>query len=258
MNKKIAKTISLIAAAAMLSAPLGGCSKKPSDNNTSSSLVQDESTVKSTLAFKPTYVDAPQGYQISYNVNYHDGLYYSSYDQNNDDGSSVKKIIAFDETGLKKEYTVEEVSAEEWGGIRGNVSFDDAGTMYCLFSKTSYSDDGSGSDTYILYKFAPSGEVSEKLDLSALLSDISSDMVYLSDITFDNSGNMVLTLSDRLMITDPSGKMLFDIKSDNENGYISSVIKTNTGTLAYMYSEYGNGQSKVTLTEIDIANKGKG
>ena len=261
MNKSIKKTLCVLTAVLVASAGFASCKSKNDPNNNQSSqsgVVQSAESAKSTLAFKPSEILAPEGASINGSIAYRDGLYYACSSKYNDDGTSEAKVLVFDESGLKTEIPVNKCSAEEWGTFMGELNIGDDGSVTVVYMLYDNSDEGKNK--YTLYKFDKDGNQISSEDMSDVfnIADTSDDRAYMSNFLFDKDGNLIINFSSSIRVVSPTGEKLFDIPMENENSNINSLITTNAGVPAFLYTEWTSGETKYTLIEIDVNAKGKG
>ncbi|MGI6335570.1 MAG: extracellular solute-binding protein [Eubacteriales bacterium] len=153
----------------------------------------------------------------------------------------------------------ENVNGGEYTYVQGMCGASD-GTLWYIESRSIY--DYSDPENYkeenhfTLRHVDGANNPLAEINLDALNTD-PEGWFYITQFAIDDAGNIYLTLNDRIAVLDPTGKKLFEIELDIENGEnVSGMIRSGEGKI--ICSFYGKSGGNNTVREIDVASGGFG
>lgn len=230
------KAAALIAAAMLITS--AGCadSGSPAESRTES---------VSALAYRGTeaVIDGIKGTIMSFSFN--NGRVYTvstEYPSGEiaDDEKQLWHISSFNADG--SDFRSQSTNAD----YMTSVVFDSSGEPWVAFDE--YGD--THSEKLILKKLDADCNFTEKRDISAIITELGDGTYYLNRIAFDKEDNIYMLFSDKLGVSDSSGKPLFTAETD-QNSYFRLV--KDSGGVPYLYNI--NYSGAFDLYEIDLTEK---
>ena len=248
------KTISLIAAAAVLAASMAGCSGSTGGNTGSSTAVADQETMAKELAYTVKEILPPEGLSVS-GITYKNDLYYASAREVTDT-VAVNKVVAFDANGtVQKEMIVSTESGEAMPASSGAPVVDDEGNVSVVYAEMIYKSDTDYSVSASIITLNAAGEQTGSTDITEALTGASA--TYISGYKADSKGNFIINAGTAVVVVDAQGKLVGSIPVESNSEFVSSLVITNTGEPAYIAMNYGSMSTKLTVINTDNATKGK-
>lgn len=259
LRKKICRSACILTVGVMIlftGAVFTGCSNS-GDSSTAgnNSIVADEENTKKTFAY--TVCDIEPEEDSFYSITGKNGLLYTvSYDskKHGDIWYNDANILVMDETG-KTQLTIpvfEQTEDNEFFTVCDSFIIDDSGNITCIAVRGTYESNGR-SETYHILTFDAEGNPVSDNEIDPIITNEDNlNGRYLGEFITDNEGNIYCDLNTCVRVLDKTGAVLFTTDEiDTSNGYMQSLILTNSGVPAVGIQEWGeNPVSK--LVEIDL------
>lgn len=264
-GKKLRKTACTLTAGMMILSAgtvFTGCRNNSGDsrseNNVNNGVAASEEESVRSLAY--TVNDIEPDADNFYHLTSKNGLLYSTIyesEQHGDTWYSRQYILVMDETGKTqvKIPVFEQTEDYQFGTIYGDPIVDDDGNITCIFQSGTYDPQTYTQDgKYQILTFGPEGDLISSKDIEDIYTrEENNNGKYLNGLVTDSEGNIYCNLSTCVRVLDSTGKVLFTTDEiDTNNGYMQSIILTNSGVPAVGIQQWGE-KPVSKLVEIDLA-----
>ncbi|MBQ4226315.1 MAG: extracellular solute-binding protein [Oscillospiraceae bacterium] len=276
-----AKRILCIAAAAAIMLSCTGCGNKnaPGTNAPGSNASDSGNTVNTDkngqktikIEYRTDKVTLPEGISSVENLRCIDDKFYFTdfkynYDDATGDSSTNCTVYCLDQNGAvvsKKDISPVKNDGDTDVNISQARFLDDGSILYVENHSSMNEETSEYSETNLLKKLDPQGNLVMTVDVSELLSD--EDMQnggYISEVKETSDGNICINFSTFIIVLDSSGKQLFrinDITDPQGNSWAQGMIKASDGNIyvaIYSYSQKdGSFSSTLKLHKINFETK---